>query len=234
MRHKAIQNQAPEETPISSGISNAFGAKSEWHDDVVHARGDSVDNKGEAHVLIDGFNLESLRLPQNFGETLGVRRLITRVPVRKPIKQEFFRVRPGEAWRFQAMILELKEESETYLLSSSLWSVMPELLRPAVLHTAADRRNNVFLIPVPLPGTDGRRNSWHESLAEVVEKAETRWVRSVANKAVGGYDMLVAEGNLAEPEWPDITFDELIKIAFRDRVITTEDHPVIRQLLGIS
>ena len=35
--------------------------------------------------LIPGFDLDALRLPQNFGEALGVKRLITRVPVRKPL-----------------------------------------------------------------------------------------------------------------------------------------------------
>lgn len=46
--------------------------------------------------MIPGFDLNALRLPQNFGESLGVKRLITRVPVRKPLKAEFFRVRTGE------------------------------------------------------------------------------------------------------------------------------------------
>lgn len=188
----------------------------------------------ENKPLIPGFDLNALRLPQNFGESLGVKRLITRVPVRKPLKTEFFRVRPGEAWRFQTMILELKAESETFLLSPAVWDAVPELLRPAMLHTAIDRRNNAFLIPVPLPGPDGRRNPWHQSLAEVVAMAETKWVRSVANMAVGGYDMLVAEAALAEPEWPDAPFQELVQIAFRDRVIDSEAHPVIKQLLGIS
>lgn len=70
--------------------------------------------------LIPGFDLNALRLPQNFGESLGVKRLITRVPVRKPLKTEFFRVRSGEAWRLQTMILELKEESETFLVLPGL------------------------------------------------------------------------------------------------------------------
>jgi len=186
------------------------------------------------NTLIPGFDLDSLRLPQNFGEALGVKRLITRVPVRKPLKTEFFRVHAGETWRFQTMILELKEEGETFLLAPPVWDVVPELLRPAMLHTAIDRRNNVFLIPVPLPGPDGRRNPWHQSLAEVVAEAENKWVRSVANKHVGGYDMLVAEKDLPEPEWPDMTFQELVQIAFRERLIQSADHPVVTQLLGRS
>lgn len=183
---------------------------------------------------IPGFDLNALRLPQNFGETLGVKRMITRVSVRKPNKTDFFRVRSGDEWRFQTMILEIKDEGETYILTPEVWNAVPELLRPAMSHTAIDRRNNVFLIPIPLPGEDGRRNSWHQSMAEIVELAESSWVRTAANKGVGGYDVFVAEAKLAEPEWPSSTLAELVQIAFRDKLITSPDHPVIRQLLGIS
>ena len=180
------------------------------------------------------FNLNALRLPQNFGDALGVKKMIMRVPVRKPIKTDFFRTRPGENWRIQMMVLELKVEGEVYVLTPDLWGVIPELAKPVMLHTCIDRQNNVFLVPVPLPGSDGRRNQWHQSLAEVVLMAEGKWVRISANMRIGGYDVLVAEANLAEPEWPEILFSELIEIAFRGRIIDTLEHPVIRQLLGVA
>ena len=49
---------------------------------------------------------------------------------------------------------------------------MGGLVRPVQLRAAIDRQNNVFLIPVPLPGEDGSRNPWHESLAQAVEHAK--------------------------------------------------------------
>lgn len=179
-------------------------------------------------------DFNALRLPQNFGETLGVRKAITRVPVRKPNKTDFFRVRPGDEWCYQTMVLEIKDEGETYIVSQALWNTIPELLRPAMLHVAIDRRNNVFLIPIPLPSEDGRRNSWHQSLADIVDEAEDKWVRTAANKFVGAYDAYIAESKLLEPEWPDMTLEEILKIAFRDKILDSVDHPVIRQLRGIA
>lgn len=184
--------------------------------------------------LIHGFDLGALRLSQTFGESLGVKRLVTRVPVRKPPKTAFFRVHPGEDWRLPTMILELKEEGETYIVAPAVRDLLPELQRAAVLHTAIDRQDNVFLIPVPLPGPDGRRNPWHDSLASVVSTAEHKWVRATANLGIGAYDLHVARGSLPEPVWPDMGFAELVQIAFRNRVIDSADHPVVRQMEGIS
>jgi hypothetical protein len=50
--------------------------------------------------------------------------------------------------------------------------------------------------------------------------------------ALSGYRVFSATGNLGEPEWPNTPFNELLDIAFKDRVIASEDHPVFNKLLG--
>jgi hypothetical protein len=184
--------------------------------------------------FIKGFDLEGLRLTQDFADTFGVKRQLTTVAIRKPRKDQFFRVHPDEAWRLQSMVLDLKDEGEIYILSPAVWNVLPELAKPVTLHTAVDRMGNPFVIPVPLPGPDGKRNPWHESLSQCVLKAQTYWVRCSANMAVGGYDLLVAEALRVDPKWPEIGFEEMMAIAFRGRVIENADHPTIRQLLVSS
>ena len=49
----------------------------------------------------DPFDPESLRLSQDFASSIGVKRAVTVVPCRKPHRQEFVRVRPGEEWRLE-------------------------------------------------------------------------------------------------------------------------------------
>jgi len=88
------------------------------------------------------------------------------------------------------------------------------------------------LVPVPLAGPDGRTNAWHLSLARAVEMAETRWIRLSANMVRGGYDVFEAIGQLPEPQWPTESFETLLELGFRGRLITTEDHPLVQQLLG--
>ena len=63
-------------------------------------------------------------------------------------------------------------------------------------------------------------------------RAKLVWLRITANKDLGGYDIFEATAKLPEPIWPDTTLDELLTIAFRGRIITTPDHPVVQEKLG--
>ena len=177
-------------------------------------------------------DLKSLRLPANYGATLGVKKLLTNVLVGKPKKPQFFRTHASDDMTFPAMILENKESRESYVVVPEVAQEVSELVRPVMLHAAIDRQNNVSLIPVPLPGEDGTRNPWHESLAQAVEHAKLKWIRITANMHAGGYDVYEAEGELPEPEWPAHDIDALVQVAFRGKIITSLDHPVVQSLLG--
>jgi hypothetical protein len=50
--------------------------------------------------------------------------------------------------------------------------------------------------------------------------------------SLGGYDVFQATGDLPEPKWPEQPLQELLRIAFKDRFITTLDHPVLQRLRG--
>lgn len=177
-------------------------------------------------------DLKSLRLSANFGATLGVKKLLNNVPVSKPKKPQFFRTHASNEMTFPAMILENKEARESYVVVTEVAQEISELVRPVMLHAAIDRQNNVFLVPVPLPGEDGTRNPWHESLAQAVEHAKLKWIRITANMHIGGYDVNEAQAELPEPDWPAHDIDALVQVAFRGKIITGLDHPVVQSLLG--
>lgn len=174
----------------------------------------------------------SLRLSQNFGQALGVKKVLTLVPVAKPSKDRFFRTHESSEWVYPAWVLENKATSESYIVSDEVASVLGGLVRPVELYTAIDRQNNVFFIPVPLPGPNGVRNPWHESLLQAVARANLVWIRITANKVLGIYEIFEATAKLPEPIWPDLSMEDLLAIAFRGRIITDPDHPVVQELLG--
>jgi hypothetical protein len=173
-------------------------------------------------------------LSQDFVETAGVKKLLTTVPVRKPSSQDYIRVNPDPNYRMTIAAIELKEDREIYLLLPAVAQQIPNEFVMYTLYTAVNRQGVVHLWPVRLPKPDGRINEWHRSAAEAAELAMKRWVRVRANMALGAYEIFEAASTIPEPTWPGHSFQELVKIAFRDRLITNLDHPVIRRLRGLT
>ena len=143
------------------------------------------------HVAVpDPFNPASLRLDPSYGETVGVRKLLTTVPVRKPNRHEFLRVHSDPAYRLSpAAIIELKGENETYLISPSVVHELPNEFAPATLFTAINRQGVLFVWPVKLPGIDVKDNEWYRSAREAAERAISAWTRVTANKSLGAYEL---------------------------------------------
>ena len=72
-------------------------------------------------------DLKSLRLPANYGATLGVKKLLTNVLVGKPKKPQFFRTHASDDMTFPAMILENKESRESYVVIPEVAQEISEL-----------------------------------------------------------------------------------------------------------
>jgi hypothetical protein len=104
----------------------------------------------------------------------------------------------------------------------------------ATLFTTINRQGVVSLWPVKLPGPDGKQLEWHRSAAEAAELAMKRWIRVKANMSLGAYEITEAASIMAEPDWPAVSFQELLRIAFRGRLVDRLDHPVIKRLRGLA
>ena len=196
---------------------------------------DSSKEKADLIDLKDPFSdLEKLKVSAADTDALGVKRALLQIPVRKPGRQVWFRVHPDENYRLDTALIELKDEREHYLVAPEMRHAVLGETKPVRLITAITRQGVLFLIPVGLPDHDGRANPWHLSLWQACELGMTSWIRCAANMNLGGYDTFEASGNIPEPEWPDKSFAELLRIAFRERLIDSESHPVIRQLFGYA
>jgi hypothetical protein len=184
-----------------------------------------------AETKLDDFNIENLRLDQSFLDT-SVKKLLLTVPVKRPSSQDFIRVRPNPEYRATLAIVELRDERETYLLAPHIARGLPGEFSMATVYTAINRQGVVFLWPVKLPATDGRVIEWHRAAAEAAEIAMTRWVRIKANMSLGAYDVIAAQGVVSDPAWPDVSFQELLKLGFRSYFVGSFDHPLVKRLTG--
>jgi hypothetical protein len=188
----------------------------------------------EEEEAADPFDLANLRLDQSFIETAGVRKILATVPVGKPHPQDFVRVRPEPEFRENVAAIEWAEDREFFIITPHVVREIPGDCVFITLYTCINRQGVVRLWPVKLPGPDGRVIEWHRSAAEAAERATRNWVRLKANRALGAYEIFEAVSTIAEPEWPEATFQELLRIGFRDRLIDRLDHPILAKLRGLA
>lgn len=166
---------------------------------------------------------------------VGVVKELVHCPVRKPNRQEFFRVHPNTDYRLNAFILDLNDVRETYLVDPSVAAEMPGEAKIVSLRLTVNRQGAVFLWPVPVPSLDGRENAWWTSARVAAERAESAWTRMVANMSGGAYDVFTASGVLTEPVWPNVALRDILEWAFGERfIIRDTNHPVIRRLMGLE
>ena len=191
-------------------------------------------NQTEESKGLDRFDLESLRVSQDFVKDSGVKKLLTTVPVRKPNRQDFVRVHPDSSYVLDTMLLNLKEERETYLVAPSFRDEIPQELTHTRLALATNRQKVIFLWQMRLPDSSGKTDAWSMSALEAYEEAKENWIRVSANMSLGAYDIYEALGNLSDPEWPEVSMDEIVRIAFRNAFVESYDHPVLRRLRGES
>ena len=182
---------------------------------------------------LNPFDPAALRLDQTFAEGTAVKKLLTTVPVRKPNRQDFVRVHPDHDYRLSpAAIIELRDDREIYLVTPTIAPSLTQELVVTTIFTAINRQGVVFLWPVRLPGPNGKQNAWHSSAELAAETAMRRWVRVTSNMSLGAYEVFEAAANIPEPVWPELSFLELIKIAFQNRLVDRPDHPLVLKLSG--
>jgi hypothetical protein len=131
-------------------------------------------------------------------------------------------------------MIELKEDRETYLVQPDLH---PELYGEKTFYRiavnlAVTMQGKVFLYPHRLP-SDGLKKvpAWMASHIKAVTLGKQAWTRIAWNDETKQHDVGTSPSQKI-PVWPENSFKELLRIGFKDYVIDTLDHPVLRALRG--
>jgi hypothetical protein len=178
---------------------------------------------------------ERVRLDQNFLDDSDVKQILSTVIIRKPNKDEFFRVHADPNRNFSAGTLQLKMEREIYVCDPDVISEVKEDVIAKSFVQCINTAGVTFLWPLKLPSNDGRAlDQWSRSALNAASLAKDKWIKMRSDFSAGGYVAFQAKGDLPDPEWPEETFEEILEIAFRDCYIDNVDHHIIRKLKGLQ
>jgi len=198
--------------------------------------GDGLQYPNEAgeHAATDIFaDLDALRAKSCL--TIKRKTVLVNVAVGRPANNIHFRTNPDPKNCLDATVL-IDEKKTVYFVTPEMRS-HPKIalrIRNVTLRlTVTWPSNEIYLWPVPLFDEEHGFPVWR-SARKAAELAESTWVQMAWDDARRDYTVEVAEGTLAEPQWPDKTMAELLTLGFSGRVIDNEDHPYVRRLRGLA
>ena len=177
---------------------------------------------------------ENVRVSQDFIDQAGLETITGVLSVGRAGPQVFFRVREGSEWQVSAAVLEVERgiEKEIYVVLSALAAELADEVSYVMIRLAVDQYGVPFLWPLKVTRGGQKPNSWNQSAKCAAEAAIKCWVRMYSKPNAAQYSIVYAKNNSAEPEWPKMSFHEILELAFKDRIITDHNHPVLRQLRG--
>jgi hypothetical protein len=173
-------------------------------------------------------NLSALEVTPS--SQIAAREILSVVPVRKTKNNEFVMVNPAAS--LTTIVFEDKDAGETYFVDPAIRPMMIAGTAVKMLTLAVNQAGAIFIWPAPVDDEFSRANKWNESARVGYHQAKANWVKLVGDRTAGLYRIYLAEGELPPPRWPDKPFEELLAIAFSNRRIDREDHPVIRDMYG--
>jgi hypothetical protein len=180
-------------------------------------------------------DLDKLKLSMEEASQLGSEEVTAIVDVRKPRANEFVRVSADPKMSFATSVF-LDTEKEVYFVPPAIRPHFPMGLKWMVLTLAVNQRGSCFLWPLALGeggATIAKRNKWNETARAAADLARTEWVKVISDMQDGGYRIFRAKGKLPEPVFPNKSMNDLLRLAFRNRVVDCEDHAAIKQAIGM-
>lgn len=157
---------------------------------------------------------------------------LAHIAVRKPKKDEYFRTHPDPAMSLTSLVWTDPDLGDVYFVAPEARQIMTESGRVVTLVLCQSRLRVNFIWPVNAGGSSGGGRGWVESSHHAVHMGKNLWIKIRGDRPAGMYQVLEAADQRGEPEWPNLDFKELLKLGFKDRLIGSADHPVVRRIQG--
>ena len=167
-------------------------------------------------------------------DAIPTRPQLVSVRVGRPPKDTFVRCHPSHV--ITLYLYKEEETGESYMLPPNLAEVaqQDQVFKKRDLRLAVTIQGAVFLWETAMRGEETNANQWILSAWNAQGIAQDKWIRVVSNRQNASYDVKVSESDLGDPVYPEEQFDEILWVAFRNKVIETLDHPILKKLRGES
>jgi hypothetical protein len=174
---------------------------------------------------------EALSTPEEFGGS-GIASP-TAFAVRKPDKDEWFRVHPS--FRPDFFLYERKVGNRTvvYLVRKPFVPLFGKAAKPCTLRLCVNVQGTPFFWPCK-HALDGFGQSWAESRAAVAQEAARQWIAIEGGDVV--YTVILPDRPdiFPEPKWPQGTPNDWLTKGFAGLVVDRADHEAVRLRRGAA
>lgn len=190
-------------------------------------------------VLYNPLKLSALRSKSNVLK--GVWTDPSRVPIwDKPEANTWVRVRPGEEFTEVVDLLVATNASNSsdrnplYIATDAVRPELERFIKPCRVAVGITHHDKVQFLWARSLGAGS--NPWTDSVMRAMDAAQTYWVSLESDRALGEYRVHKAPRSeqWGDPEWPGQTLEDVLGLAFRDRIIDSMEHVVAKRLLGLD
>jgi hypothetical protein len=171
------------------------------------------------------------RLQEGQETIIQGRSVLVNVSIEKPKPTAWFRTAENtDRWIVTPLV---DQDGELYLLDRELAGALgtdSAIYTARLIPYVTDTGKPAFW-PIKMPRAGSKVLAWTTTALEAADRARTKWTRISANMRDACYGVFEASFD-RPPEWPSESDDDLLDLAFGDRIIEDANHPVIQRLQG--
>lgn len=177
--------------------------------------------------------------PEYEADSNAVKQVRMSIKVGKPSPEEYIMVKDGPEFTVDVMLYEDKESKDsnnrTYLVAPEVVPVLWDrnACKPARIFCLITTTDKILLSDVGLAKPGQALNVYNSTRLKAYEIAKERPIAIVAGDS--GYEVKYPLSTLPKPSWPEeyTSIEPLMELAYKDRVIETTEHPIVKRILGI-
>ena len=168
----------------------------------------------------DPFDPGRFRISQDFANNCRGQAGADRDHSRQARKRGIVRVHPSPDYRLDVAVVKYRAHG---LFGRPRAGKRPTPRSGEFGHPVHDAEHAARDLPVPVPlPKEGRSNSWTTAPGNcpaIKAMSQTLQIKANHNPKAARYDAAVPIGKPPEPEWPDVPFRDLLRLAFGNNVI---------------